>query len=331
MKRRWTALAGMLALLLLAGALAHVAGSSPGKSADGFLAESTADPMAESTEGSLTGSSAGSTGGLTVHYLDVGKCNCVLVKSADGRFMMIDAGSNGEDETREILEYLEDQGVETLDYLLITHPHKDHIRAAEAVLETFPAETVLMGDFEEETVGTKTFSGFLDFLEKSGQRVSVPEPGDVYPLGEGASFTILVQDDSAETAEEELNDCSTGLILEDEYQRFLFYGDGKEKAEEALQNSGYDLKSDVMMVAHHGGKGSTKKKMLEAVNPRIAVISCGLDDEGEMREPSDKVLERLEEAGVSVYRTDRDGTVVISGGSDGLTVRTKEQSARPGR
>ena len=74
--------------------------------------------------------------GLTLHYLDVGKCNCVLAESPDGSFMMIDAGSNGEKDTRRILEYLKAQGVETLEYLLITHPHKDHIRAAERAART---------------------------------------------------------------------------------------------------------------------------------------------------------------------------------------------------
>ena len=291
MKGKVAALAGMISALLLALGLVIVAGW-------------TSD-------------------GLTLHYLDVGKCNCVLAESPDGSFMMIDAGSNGEKDTRRILEYLKAQGVETLEYLLITHPHKDHIRAAEAVLRACPAKTVLMGDFGKDTVGSDVFESLLSFLQKSGQRISTPEPGDVYSLGEKAFFTILIQDDSVRTAEEELNDCSTGLILEDAMHRFLFYGDGEEKAEEALQDSGYDLRCDVLMVAHHGNKGSTKKKLLEAVRPRIAVISCGVDDEGQLREPSEKVLERLEEAGASVYRTDRDHTVIVSSGRDGLTVQTE--------
>ena len=256
--------------------------------------------------------------GLTVHYLDVGKCNCVLAESADGRFMMIDAGSNGEGETEKILDYLNGRGVKKLDYLVITHPHKDHIRAAEEVLEAVPTQTVLMGNFSTDIVDSKVFQSLTSFLEETGQLVTAPQPGEVYSLGENAFFTILIQDDSEQTAREGLNDCSMGLILEDGLHRFLFYGDGEEKAEEALQNSGYDLACDVLMVAHHGGKSSTKKELLEAVRPRIAVISCGLDEDGQLQEPSDKVLRRLDEAGVAVYRTDRDHTVVIISGEDGL-------------
>ena len=188
----------------------------------------------------------------------------------------------------------------------------------EAVLEAVPTQTVLMGNFSTDIVDSKVFQSLTSFLEETGQPVTAPQPGEVYSLGENAFFTILIQDDSEQTAREGLNDCSMGLILEDGLHRFLFYGDGEEKAEEALQNSGYDLACDVLMVAHHGGKSSTKKELLEAVRPRIAVISCGLDEDGQLQEPSDKVLRRLDEAGVAVYRTDRDHTVVIISGEDGL-------------
>ena len=139
MKGKVAALAGMISALLLALGLVIVAGW-------------TSD-------------------GLTLHYLDVGKCNCVLAESPDGSFMMIDAGSNGEKDTRRILEYLKAQGVETLEYLLITHPHKDHIRAAEAVLRACPAKTVLMGDFGKDTVGSDVFESLLHH----------PDPGRLRP------------------------------------------------------------------------------------------------------------------------------------------------------
>lgn len=263
--------------------------------------------------------------GMTVHYLDVEKCNCVLVSSSDGHFMLIDAGSNDEEHTERIVKYLQEQGVKTLDYLLITHPHKDHIRAVPEIIDRFTVEEVLMGEFDAETVGTTTFARVTEALEEKTLQVIRPQPGETRTLG-NVSFTILIHDDSEETAQEELNDCSIGLILTDGFQRFLFYGDGEERAESALLNSGFDLNCDVMMVAHHGSKSSTGQEILDAVRPQIAVISCGIDGDGEKQEPSKKVLKRLQESGVTVYRTDRDGTVVILSGEDGLRVMVENEN-----
>lgn len=259
------------------------------------------------------------TEGLTVHFLDVEKCNCVLAVSADGHYMLIDAGSNDEAHTEKIVKYLKDQGVQTLDYLLITHPHKDHIRAVPQIISYFTVEEVLMGDFEVETVGTKTFAGVMDALAAKDLLITRPQPGETYSLGT-ASFTILANDDSVETASEELNDCSIGLILTDGFHRFLFYGDGEEKMENKLLESGYDLKSDVMMIAHHGSKSSTQKELLQAVRPEIAVISCGIDGDGDVQEPSGKVLNRLKAAGVETYRTDQNGSIVITSRENRLQV-----------
>lgn len=261
--------------------------------------------------------------GTVVHYLDVEKCNCVLVRSSDGHFMLIDAGSNDDAHTAQIVSYLQKQGVKTLDYLLITHPHKDHIRAVPQILDHFEVDEVLMGEFEPETVGSKTYQRVLEALAAKDPLVTNPQPGETYALG-SASFTILANDDSAETASKNLNDCSIGLIFSDGYHRFLFYGDGEEEMEKKLRESGFDLSCDVMMAAHHGGKSSTKRKTLEAVRPQIAVISCGIDGDGEKQEPSDKVLARLEEYGVEVYRTDLNGTVVVRSSEAGLQVETEK-------
>lgn len=262
-------------------------------------------------------------GGLTIHYLDVEKCNCVLVQSSDGHFMLIDAGSNDDAHSDKIVSYLQAQGVKELDYLLLTHPHKDHIRAVPQILDHFYVNEVLMGEFAAETVGTKTYQRVLAALEAKDPLITNPVPGETYTLG-GAAFTIIANDDSQKTASENLNDCSICLILTDGFHRFLFYGDGEEKMEEKLRESGHDLSCDVLMVAHHGSKSSTKEKTLQAVQPRIAVISCGIDGDGEKQEPSAKVLQRLQEYGVETYRTDVNGTVVIRSTEDGLSVTTEK-------
>lgn len=306
----------LICILLLAAVLSVAA-------KPGFLESVKEDIEAIGKEGQAKSGEVGGAGGLTVHFLDVEKCNCVLAASADGHYMLIDAGSNDDAHTEKIVTYLKGQGVRTLDYLLLTHPHRDHIRAVPQIISEFTVEEVLMGDFEVETVGTKTFERVMDALEAKDQLITRPQPGETYALG-NAFFTILANDDSVKTASEELNDCSIGLILTDGFHRFLFYGDGEEGMEDKLLESGYDLQSDVMMVAHHGSKSSTQKRLLQAVRPGIAVISCGIDGDGERQEPSDKVLKRLEDVGAETYRTDLNGTIIVTSRKDGLQVMTEK-------
>lgn len=261
--------------------------------------------------------------GLKVHYLDVEKCNCVLAESSDGHFMLIDAGSNDQAHVEKIISCLKERRVKKLDYLLITHPHRDHIYAVPEIINRFEVDEVLMGEFEVETVGTKTFQRVSDALEAKDLLLTRPAPGETYELG-NASFLILANDDSEETAAEELNDCSIGLMLMDGFHRFLFYGDGEKKTEKKLLERGLDLKCDVLMAAHHGSNSSTKKEILKAAQPEIAVISCGIDGDGEVQEPSKKVLKRLQEAGTAVYRTDEFGNVTVTSSAEGLFVQTEK-------
>lgn len=267
---------------------------------------------------------AGPAAALTIHYIDVGKCNCVLIRSEDGRAMIIDAGANDAEGAEKILAYLRQEGVERLEYLVLTHPHMDHIYAAPWILRELEVEQVLMGDYDSDIVGTKTYQRLLAALEEKDPLVTCPAAGETYGLG-NASFTILVHDDSPETAREEMNDCSIALMVTDGLHRFLFYGDGEARVENAMLDSGADLWADVLMVSHHGSASSTGQKLLEAVDPKIAVIPCGLDFEGEQQDPSEKVLNRLAACDAQVYRADENGTVVIYSEKERLRVECERE------
>lgn len=274
----------------------------------------------------MTGEDA--EGVLSVHYLDVGKCNCVLVRSGDGHDMMIDAGCNDDAHGEKILDYLRAEGVEKLDYLVLTHPHMDHIYAVWQILDAVEVEEVLMGDHDPDLVGTKIYQRVLASIEEKDPIVTRPSAGEVYELG-SASFQILAHDDSPQTAQEELNECSIALMVTDGVHRFLFYGDGEEKTEKAMLDSGFDLRADVLMVSHHGSASSTGQKLVDAVKPGIAVIPCGLDLDGEMQEPSERVLNRLKDCGAQIYRSDQNKTVVIYSHEDGLYVECKLDNPSP--
>lgn len=247
-------------------------------------------------------------GTLEVHFLDVGHGDSTLIICGE-HAMMIDCG----DDTQGMMlqKYLTDHDVAKLDYLILTHPDKDHIGGAPTVLSEFSAEQVFQSAFRK---GSETEERLQKTLKQHDINAVTPIVGAEYQLGE-AWFTILAPNGTYE----ESNDSSVALLLHFGENTFLFTGDAEKEAEEDMvENSekpGVSLKADVYQVGHHGDKSSSKKKFLRAVSPEYAVISC--DYQGEKGHPDAEVLERMREADIKVFRTDEQGTVVaVSDGRD---------------
>ena len=128
---------------------------------------------------------AGGTGqNLTVHYIDVGQGDSILAGS-DGHYMLIDAGENDQADT--VVSYLKQAGVTTLDYVIGTHPHSDHIGGLDKVIEEFTVGKVILPPVEHTT---RTFEDVLNAVSNKGLKITKPVPGDTYGLG-NASFTIV--------------------------------------------------------------------------------------------------------------------------------------------
>ena len=243
---------------------------------------------------------------LEVHFLDVGQGDATLILCGDNA-MLIDAGNNSwGDEVRDYLEY---QGVESLDYVIGTHPDADHIGGLDVVLEAFDCGTVIMPDYEKDT---QTYEDVLAAMDQKGYELTLPEVGTVCQLGE-AAFTIV-----APCGEygDNANDYSVGILLEHGENRFLFTGDAEEDAENDMLGSGIDLSADVFKAAHHGSSTANTEAFLEQVNPEYVVISCG--EGNSYGHPHAEVMNRLRELGIQVFRTDEQGTVVAM--SDGSSI-----------
>lgn len=248
-------------------------------------------------------------GVLEVHFLDVGHGDSTLILCGEYA-MMIDCGDIAQGEN--LRSYLLEQDVTELDYLVLTHPDKDHIGGAPAVLTKFPVGQVFQSDYKK---GSEEEAYLQQTLARKQISAVLPEVGAEYQLGE-AWFTIL----GPVRRYEESNDCSIALLLHFGANTFLFTGDAEKEAEmDMVENSekpGLSLQADVYQVGHHGSKSSSKKKFLSAVSPEFAVISC--DYRGDKGNPDAKVLERLSEAGVKVFRTDEQGSVIAV--SDGKQI-----------
>lgn len=245
------------------------------------------------------------SGNTEVHFLDVGEGLSILVKS-DGRAMLYDGGDR--DTSSFVVSYLRRQGIETLDYVIASHYDADHLSGLIGALYAFDVRQVLGPDYVHDS---DTYQSFLTAVGAQGLTVTHPSAGDVYALG-NASFTVLAPAQPAS----EPNDNSIVIRLVNGSTSFLFPGDAEQASESEMCRSGYLLKSDVLCPGHHGSASSTGYEFLMRVRPQYAVISAGAGNE--YGHPHRETLDLLAAAGVTVYRTDESGTVVMY--SDGSRI-----------
>ena len=253
--------------------------------------------------------------GLTVHFIDVGQADSALLQ-CDGQTMLIDGGNV--EESSLVVSYLENQGVEYLDYVVCTHAHEDHVGGLSGPLNTCTVGTVFSPVTE---YSSKAFSDFARYTRQQGLELTVPSPGDAFALG-SAQVTVLGPTEEYEDTN------NTSIVLRVDYGEtsFLFTGDMERAAEEDLLENGCDLDATVLKVGHHGSSTSSSYVFLREVMPEFAVISVGKDNS--YGHPHEEVMSRLYDAQVTVYRTDEQGTVVAF--SDGKTVSfTTEKDAAP--
>jgi len=300
-----TACAFLLLALLLSGcsALTHAPAWAP------LTSPSTSDAAVLPAPAPIgAADSVGAAAGeMQVTIFDVGQADCILV-STDGHNLLIDAGNLGQDDL--VCGYLAERGVDSLDYLVATHPHADHIGAMSAVIEHMKAiGAVLM---PEAVSTTRVFERLLDSIEQRGLAITVPQPGDSFRLGQATIQVLSPAGDSYQ----DLNDDSLVLRLTFGQTAFLFAGDAGAPAETEQLAAGYDLTADVLKVGHHGSSGSSTMAYLTAVAPRWAVISCGQGNS--YGHPHQQTLERLQQSGATVLRTDEMGTIVFS--TDGQSI-----------
>lgn len=267
--------------------------------------DSAGDPKEAIQTEDPAGQGADEEDALFVHYIDVGQGDATLITCGE-EAMLIDAGDN--DKGTAIQMYLESQNIDSLKYVIGTHPDSDHIGGMDVILTKFDCETVFLTEEEKDTA---TYRDVVDAIRYKGCKRTAPQVNDQYTLG-SASFTIL---GPAELCEDS-NDNSIAVLLEHGENRFYFEGDASEKEEASILETGIDIQADVYKTGHHGSKTSTSDELLAKVNPTYAVISAGVGNS--YGHPSAEVLNKLRAGHIQVFRTDEQGTIVAE--SDAKTI-----------
>jgi len=243
---------------------------------------------------------------IIVAFLDVGQGDSILIWSRDNA-VLIDGGDVGRQDV--ILGYMRRAGIRRLDYVIATHPHRDHIGGLVAVLGRVEVGAVIMPDVVHTT---ETFVNLLAVIENNDlPLVVVVEPGQWFRAG-----IIELEVLWPTGGQRNLNDASIVARLVHGETAFLFTGDLEAAGERGLIASGLDLQADVLKVGHHGSRTSSTDAFLDAVAPVAAVIQVG--ERNQFGHPHGEVLGRLAERGIAVYRTDVNGAVIMA--SDGVRV-----------
>jgi competence protein ComEC len=253
---------------------------------------------------------------LTVWFLDVGLGDAILIESPSGKTMLIDAGPGLM--SRDLLSELETAGITNLDVVLATHPHEDHIGGMSAIMTRYR-----VGQFIDAGI-PHTTATYQNLMKQIGV-LNIPyrnvRAGDTIILDRGVSFRVVNPDgtllsaDDNENVAENLNENSVVLTLTYGNITFLLMGDATSEAEQYLQESGVSLDADILKVAHHGSSRSSGPGFLARVLPAISIIEVGSPNP--YGYPSPATLLRLRGTGSAIYRTDLDGTVIIT--TDGST------------
>ena len=310
-KKRQQKLPWWVAPVLLLGILAIRFG---GEALGGVFEQGSA---AQTPSGTIAARQAPSDETLTVRFLDVGQGDSILLVCG-GESMLIDGGPV--EEGQFLVSRLDRLDVTALTYVVNTHPDEDHCGGLAAVLAKYPAEHVYSSVTEYTT---KVFSNVVKYAGEQGRAVEVPQTGDSWTLG-SANVQVI-------GPVQTYSDPNNGsLVLRVDYGEtsFLFTGDMEQKAEADLLAAGANVQADVLKAGHHGSPTSSSEAFLEAVQPSIAVISVGADND--YGHPGADVLARLEALNATIYRTDTQGEIIITSDGKTLTVTTDPTSREPG-
>ncbi len=254
---------------------------------------------------------------LKIAFLDVGQGDSILIQSPNGQTMLIDGGRSPNLANEVIIPQLQAWGAKQVDVLIPTHPDQDHIAGLAGVLENYP---VKLAALTGQVHSTKIYERLLtDIRDKNIQALQV-RTGTTIPFDPALKIEVLNPDDAAVNSDD-TNDASIVIKLTYGTTSFLLTGDAEIPANKAMLDHGFDVRSTVLKLGHHGSRTSTNEDWLKRVQPQLGIISAGKDNS--FGHPHPEVIAALEKLKILYIRTDEHGTITVT--SDGSAIHVTSE------
>ncbi|MBO0725096.1 MAG: MBL fold metallo-hydrolase [Blastocatellia bacterium] len=260
-------------------------------------------------------------GRLQIYALDVGQGDSLLIVTPEGKSVLIDAGTPQAGD--EVVAALRKRNIQSLDLVVATHPHSDHIGGMRRVIENFEIKNFLDSN---QKYASKEYERMLDAIMEKRIKTIYAKKGMKFDLDSGVRLEVLNPEGNDLLIKKVRPGGSVenanSVVLRLSYGNFsmLFAGDAETETEDMMMDSGVTLRSQVLKVGHHGSRYATSARFLEAVAPEAAVISVGAHNR--YGHPAPETLDRLQKAGVKIYRTDLNGEITIISDGNKFEIQT---------
>lgn len=251
---------------------------------------------------------------LAVHFMDVGPGDCTLLLLPGGKSVLIDAGDSPAGP--EITQYIKTLGITRINHLIFTHPHDDHIGGISSIVSEFEINTFYDNGFDN--FNSTIFEDYVKLVREDPKKYNVLKAGESLVL-DNVLIKVL---NPLLPRTGNLNEDSVVLKIMFGNINILLSGDLGDLGERRLMESGTSLTSRILKAGHHGDKHSCSDAFLERVRPETAVIS--VNEFNKYGRPHKETLDRLEKAGAEIYRTDRNGHIILKTDGTAYSIHTEK-------
>jgi beta-lactamase superfamily II metal-dependent hydrolase len=243
---------------------------------------------------------------MNVHFIDVGQGDSILIQTPSNKTILIDGGSPKAG--KKVVAYLEKLHIERLDLLIATHPDIDHIGGLSHVMKSIDIDQIIdSGKFYT----TKTYMQYINQVKQAKIPMTIAKKDDNIKIDPTINIKVL------NAHERRKNNNQSSIVLKVNYGEidFLLMADVEQKQEKELLKQ-YDLEADVVKIAHHGSKTSSSLDFLQAVNPKIALITYS--KKNKYGHPVQHVIQNLNQIRATIYSTAVYGDIILS--TDGKSI-----------
>ncbi len=252
-------------------------------------------------------------GKFIASFIDVGQGDSIFLEFPNGKNMLIDAGENYESET--VQSFINSKGYFSLDYVVGTHPHTDHIGGLESIIRRYEIGEIYLPKVVHTS---KTYENLLTTINELGYKVNSAISGMEIINEKGLEVKILSPKNSNYS---ELNNYSVVIKIVFGNTSFLFMGDAETVVEDEILD---EVNADVVKVGHHGSDTSSSEEFVKSVNAKYAVIMSGFDNQYDL--PDKAIVDRWKSNGAEVYNTSENGNVIITSDGRNITVEVEHES-----